>query len=162
MNQNIDWKNAVNSTVNNLSSLIQLDTTNPPGNELPAVQLIRDILLENSIPEESINLIDCGSNRGNLVARLCGDGSARPLLLTGHVDVVPVEREFWSRDPFGGEVAEDCVWGRGAMDMKGTVAIIPAGIYPGIPTAATFEERFDFCSHRRRRDDISNMVRAIW
>jgi len=122
MQHKINWENAVNSTVSNLSSLIQLDTTNPPGNELPAVQLIRDILLENGIPEDAINLIDCGSNRGNLVARLRGDGSARPLMLTGHVDVVPVEREFWSRDPFGGEVAEGCVWGRGALDMKGIVA----------------------------------------
>jgi acetylornithine deacetylase/succinyl-diaminopimelate desuccinylase-like protein len=119
---NINWEIAVESAISNLSSLIQLDTANPPGNELPAVQLIRDILLENGIPEDAIDLIDCGSNRGNLIARLRGDGSARPLMLTGHVDVVPVERECWSRDPFGGEIAEGCVWGRGALDMKGIVA----------------------------------------
>jgi acetylornithine deacetylase/succinyl-diaminopimelate desuccinylase-like protein len=119
----IDWEKETAETIQNLSGLLQLDTTNPPGNELPAILLIKEIFERNGFPEESIQLLDVGQNRGNIVVRLKGDGTSRPLLLTGHVDVVPVEREYWSRDPFGGEEVEGCIWGRGALDMKGTVAM---------------------------------------
>lgn len=121
MFENIPWEQVTQETVQNLSRLIQIDTTNPPGNELPAILAIRDILVREGIPEEAITIVEAAPQRANLVARLRGDGSERPLLLTGHVDVVPVERDRWSRDPFGGEVAEGCVWGRGALDMKGSL-----------------------------------------
>ncbi len=123
MLENIHWEQATQETVQHLSRLIQIDTTNPPGNELPAILAIRDILVSQGIPEEAITIVEAAPQRANLVARLRGDGSHRPLLLSGHVDVVPVERTRWSRDPFGGEVAEGCVWGRGALDMKGFLAM---------------------------------------
>lgn len=123
MPEPIHWPAAVEETVRNLVRLLQLDTSNPPGNELPAILAIRDILLRNGLPEEAITVVESAPSRANLVARLRGDGSARPLLLSGHVDVVPVERERWSRDPFGGEVADGCIWGRGALDMKGFLAM---------------------------------------
>lgn len=106
-----EWEAYTDETVRNLSRLIQIDTTNPPGNELPALQFIHQILLQEGFPAEDINILEAKPSRANLVARLRGDGSARPILLTGHVDVVPVEREHWSRDPFGGEIADGCVWG---------------------------------------------------
>ena len=118
-----DWEKETNETIHNLGALLRLDTTNPPGNELPAILLIKDIFERNGFPEEAIQLLEVGHNRGNIVVRLRGDGTERPLLLTGHVDVVPVEREYWSRDPFGGDEYEGCIWGRGALDMKGTVAM---------------------------------------
>ncbi|HOG46337.1 MAG TPA: M20/M25/M40 family metallo-hydrolase [Anaerolineae bacterium] len=123
MPEPINWPAAVDETVRNLARLIQIDTTNPPGNELPAILAIRELLVASGFPERDITIIEAGANRANLVARLRGSGAARPLLLTGHVDVVPAEREHWSHDPFGGEVAEGCIWGRGALDMKGTAAM---------------------------------------
>jgi acetylornithine deacetylase/succinyl-diaminopimelate desuccinylase-like protein len=110
-------------TVEFLSRLLRVNTTNPPGNELPAILLIRDHLAANGFPPENIQVIESGPNRANLIARLPGDGSQRPLMLSGHVDVVPVEPERWEHDPFGGEVIDGEIWGRGALDMKGFVAM---------------------------------------
>ncbi len=123
MTLDINWKAATEETVKNLSRLIQADTTNPPGNELPAILVVKDILEREGWPGDAFTILESAPNRVNLVARLRGDGSARPLLLSGHVDVVPVEREHWTHDPFGGEVADGCVWGRGALDMKGFTAM---------------------------------------
>ena len=85
--------------------------------------VIKDILEGEGFPQEGIKIVESAPNRVNLVARIKGDGSERPFLLSGHVDVVPVEREQWSHDPFGGEVIDGAVWGRGAMDMKGFLAM---------------------------------------
>jgi acetylornithine deacetylase/succinyl-diaminopimelate desuccinylase-like protein len=89
----LNWKAAATETAANLARLIQCDTTNPPGNERPAILAIKDILECEGIPPEEIKILEPAPNRMSLVARLRGDGSQRPLLLTGHVDVVPVEDE---------------------------------------------------------------------
>jgi len=68
-------------------------------------------------------ILESAPGRANLVARLHGDGSKRALLLSGHTDVVPADAEGWSRPPFSGSVTDGCVWGRGAMDMKGFLAM---------------------------------------
>ncbi|MEW5870152.1 MAG: M20/M25/M40 family metallo-hydrolase [Chloroflexota bacterium] len=120
--QTINWDAATDETVRNLVHLVQAETVNPPGNEMPAIQVIKSILDQEGFPEGDYTILEAAPGRANLVARLRGDGSQRPLLLTGHVDVVPVERQYWSRDPFGGEVVDGCVWGRGTVDMKGDVA----------------------------------------
>ncbi|OGO61382.1 MAG: hypothetical protein A2029_08340, partial [Chloroflexi bacterium RBG_19FT_COMBO_47_9] len=116
-------KQSVNETVGNLVRLIQAETVNPPGNELPAILIIKDILEKAGFPPDAFNIVESAPNRVNLVARIKGDGTERPLLLSGHVDVVPVEREYWSHNPFGGEVLDGVVWGRGALDMKGFLAM---------------------------------------
>ena len=118
-----NWEDATNETVNNLIRLIQVESVNPPGNEEPAVLLVKEILESAGFPGDSITIVESAPKRANLVARIRGDGSQRPLLLTGHVDVVPVEREHWTRDPFGGELHDGYVWGRGALDMKGFLAM---------------------------------------
>jgi acetylornithine deacetylase/succinyl-diaminopimelate desuccinylase-like protein len=123
MNQNINWKTATSETVETLSRLIRAETVNPPGNELPAILVVKEILEREGFPMEDFKILESAPNRVNLVARLRGDGSQRPLMLSGHVDVVPVEREKWSHDPFGGEVIDGEVWGRGALDMKGFLAM---------------------------------------
>jgi acetylornithine deacetylase/succinyl-diaminopimelate desuccinylase-like protein len=123
MNEPIQWSAEVEETVQNLSRLIQAETVNPPGNELPAILLVKEYLERAGFPREMFTILESAPNRVNLVARLRGDGSQRPLMLSGHVDVVPVEREHWTRDPFGGEVVDGVVWGRGAMDMKGFLAM---------------------------------------
>jgi len=117
------WKEAIDETVQNLVTLIQSDTCNPPGNELPAILAIKEILENDGIPSEEIKILESSPNRANLVVRLKGDGSLRPLLLSGHIDTVPIQSENWSHDPFGGEIADGCIWGRGALDMKGFLAM---------------------------------------
>src|SRR4030067_1576997 len=104
MTEPIDWKAAVDEAVTNLVRLIQAETVNPPGNELPAILIVKDILEKAGFPQEAFTIVESAPKRVNLVARIKGDGSERPLLMSGHVDVVPVERERWSRDPFGGGV----------------------------------------------------------
>lgn len=103
-----------------LQRLIRFDTTNPPGNERACIEWARE-LLERSGAE--LRTVAREPERPNLVARLEGEGSAPPLLLQGHVDVVPAVGD-WSRPPFSGEVADGCIWGRGALDMKGGVAMM--------------------------------------
>lgn len=119
----MNWEAITHETVDNLSRLIQAETINPPGNEERAIEVIKDILEGAGFPAEDWVIVEGAPGRSNLVARLRGDGSQRPLLLSGHVDVVPVEREHWDHDPFSGEVIEGAVWGRGALDMKGALAM---------------------------------------
>ncbi len=102
MAEPVDWQKSTDETVRNLSRLIQVPTINPPGNELPAILVVKDILERAGFPQDQIKIIDSAPGRANLLVRLQGDGTERPLLLSGHVDVVPVEREHWSHDPFGG------------------------------------------------------------
>jgi len=120
----INWNSATDETVQHLSRLIRAETVNPPGNELPAILIVKEILeSEGLVADQDFKIVESAPGRVNLVARLRGDGSQRPLLMSGHVDVVPVEREHWKHDPFGGEVIDGEVWGRGAMDMKGFLAM---------------------------------------
>jgi acetylornithine deacetylase/succinyl-diaminopimelate desuccinylase-like protein len=123
MTWDIDWDSATGETVQHLTRLIRAETVNPPGNELPAILEIKQFLESEGLGPQDFTIVESAPNRVNLVARLCGDGSQRPLLLSGHVDVVPVERERWTHDPFGGEVIDGQVWGRGALDMKGFLAM---------------------------------------
>jgi len=123
MSEPVNWKLATAETVSNLSRLIQAETVNPPGNELPAILIVKDILERAGFPNGSFTIVESAPSRVNLVARLKGDGTHRPLLLSGHVDVVPVDRAGWSHDPFGGEVINGEVWGRGALDMKGFLSM---------------------------------------
>jgi acetylornithine deacetylase/succinyl-diaminopimelate desuccinylase-like protein len=123
MTELINTKMLVDEIVTNLVRLIQAETINPPGNELPAILVVKDILERAGFPQDTFKIVESAPNRANLVARIKGDGSARPLLLSGHLDVVPVERDRWSRDPFGGELVDGVLWGRGALDMKGFLAM---------------------------------------
>jgi len=121
--ESMNWKAMTDETVHNLVRLIKEKTVNPPGDELPAILVVKDILEAAGVTPEMYQIVEPAPHRANLVARIKGDGSQRPLLLSGHVDVVPVEREYWTHDPFGGEVIDGMVWGRGALDMKGFLAM---------------------------------------
>jgi acetylornithine deacetylase/succinyl-diaminopimelate desuccinylase-like protein len=102
-----------------LSRLIQIDSTNPPGNETAAAELLRDYLEANGVACELYARVP---ERANLVARLPGTGDAPSLLLLGHTDVVLADPAEWSVPPFSGEVRDGEIWGRGALDMKSQVA----------------------------------------
>ena len=112
----IDWDATTNEVVDLLSRYIRVNTSNPPGNESAAVEFLEPILAAEGILTERYEPVP---GRESLRAVLRGDGSAAPLILLNHTDVVPVEHEFWSVDPFAGLVQDGYVWGRGALDMKG-------------------------------------------
>src|SRR5262249_26686190 len=101
-----------------LQRLVRVDTTNPPGNETAAAELLRDYLDASGIRCE---LIAKAPERANLVARIPG-GDGPSLLLLSHTDVVLADPAEWSVPPFSGELRDGQVWGRGALDMKGQVA----------------------------------------
>ena len=102
-----------------LQALIKLDTTNPPGNETLAAELLRDYLEAAGVECELHARVP---ERANLVARIPGRGSGPSLALLSHTDVVLAAAAEWERDPFGGEQVGEEIWGRGALDMKGEVA----------------------------------------
>ncbi len=106
------------TAVEHLQNLLRLNTSNPPGNEILAAEYLANVLSQAGYETQ---VIESAPGRGNVVARYRGDGSLRPLLLYNHLDVVPVERSQWTRDPFGGDIVDGYIWGRGALDMKNVV-----------------------------------------
>lgn len=108
-----------------LQELIRFDTSNPPGNERACLEYLTEIL---GTAGTECRLVAREHERPNLLARMPGEKNAPPLLLYGHVDVVPARAEEWKQPPFGGELIDDAVWGRGALDMKGGVAMLVSAL----------------------------------
>ena len=100
--------------------LLRIDTTNPPGNEILAAELIAEDLSAAGL--EPI-VLQSAPGRGNVVSRIRGTGEEAPLLLTAHLDVVEADPSRWEHPPFCGEVHDGCLWGRGAIDMKNMAAM---------------------------------------
>ena len=129
----IDWDLASDDCVEHLRALIRIPSVNPPGDpdsaaghdstggETAAATYCADVLNAAGIPAEVLEL----SGRGSCFARLkaTAPNSEPPLILLSHLDVVPVDAEAWSHDPFGAELVDGMVWGRGAVDMKEMVAM---------------------------------------
>lgn len=111
----VDWDAAGAESVGHLVDLIRIDTTNPPGNETRAVRYLEAALELEGIDSE-IYALD--PERANLVARVKGNGSKRPILLMGHTDVVGVQRDKWYADPFSGLRQDGFIYGRGTLDDK--------------------------------------------
>jgi len=105
-----------------LQRLLRFDTSNPPGNERDCIEWIKGLLQELGC---EVRVFAQEAERPNLIARIGGRGESAPLLLQGHVDVVAA-RGQWRHEPFAGELADGYVWGRGALDMKGGVAMMLA------------------------------------
>lgn len=107
-----------------LRDLLRIPSVNPPdppGGELAVAHYLRDALEDAGIPAEVFEPVP---GRGSTVARLRGDGTGgEPLLLLSHLDVVPAPPDRWTHDPFGGDIADGYVYGRGAVDMKDLVAM---------------------------------------
>ena len=99
-----------------LQEYLQIDTVNPPGNESRAVDFYAKIFKEEGI---EFNSAESAPGRGNIWARIKG-GDKPALILLQHTDVVPANMNFWTRDAFSGEIHDGYIWGRGALDMKGT------------------------------------------
>jgi acetylornithine deacetylase/succinyl-diaminopimelate desuccinylase-like protein len=138
-------KDLEDEAVRHLQALLRFDTTNPPGNEITAARYVKEVLDREGI---EARLFEPFPGRGNVVARLkatlpslggIGPGDqGGALLLTSHMDVVPADKARWKRDPFSGELADGCLWGRGAVDMKSLLALSLAV----------------FCDLKRRKADL--------
>ena len=116
--QEPDWEAARQETVRHLQHIIRLNTVNPPGNELPVAQYLQGVMQAEGI---ETHLFEPAPGRAALVARLKGTGAKQPVLIMGHMDVVGVEREHWSVDPFAAEIKDGYLYGRGAIDDKGMI-----------------------------------------
>jgi len=104
-----------------LQNLIRFNTTNPPGNEKDCIEYINKILIDAGFKTQ---ILAKDPNRPNLITHLTGQERTSPLLLYGHVDVVTTENQEWKYPPFEAKIAEGYLWGRGALDMKGEVAMM--------------------------------------
>jgi acetylornithine deacetylase/succinyl-diaminopimelate desuccinylase-like protein len=113
----IDWRAVQAEALDVLLRYLRIDTSNPPGREAPAARFLGALLEAEGIACE---YLETAPEREIVIARLRGDGSKRPLMLANHTDVVPVEAEYWDVPPFAGVVHDGRIYGRGAIDMKGT------------------------------------------
>lgn len=113
-----DWPAAKDEALGVLADLVRLETAQPEGAEILAARYIAEKLEAEGIEYQ---IVGPTPERASIVARIEGNGSKRPLLLLGHLDVVAVERHEWSFDPFGGEIKDGIIYGRGTGDDKGVV-----------------------------------------
>ena len=114
-----DWQAFESETVARLQTLIRFDTTNPPGNELALAQYLAKTLEDEGIETTLLVPVE---GRAAVIARIRGNGARRPVMLMAHMDVVGVERDKWSCDPFEGVIRDGYLYGRGAIDDKGMLA----------------------------------------
>ena len=112
----IDWKALEDEAVALLSRYIQIDTTNPPGNEIKAALFLKAIFDREGI---EARIIESAPGRANIYARLKGNGAKKAVVLMHHMDVVPAEAKLWKEPPFSGVVKDGVIWGRGSLDNKG-------------------------------------------
>jgi acetylornithine deacetylase/succinyl-diaminopimelate desuccinylase-like protein len=115
----ISWDAVRDEVTGHLQQLIRFNTVNPPGNEIQAAEYLLKVVQTEGIDAQ---ILESAPGRANFVARIPGSGNGRPLMLMAHSDVVSVEPDKWTHDPFGGEVVDGQVWGRGAVDTKDLVA----------------------------------------
>ena len=118
--RHVSWDALASEATNILSDYLRVNTTNPPGNELAAARFLKAILDREGIEAQILDTTELGPNRANLYARLRGNGTKRAIALVHHMDVVPATPSSWSVDPFSGAIKDGYIWGRGAIDMKGT------------------------------------------
>src|SRR5215470_216452 len=112
----IDWPHYQDMAVDLMQQYLRVNTSNPPGNELEAAKFLKKIFDQEGIENE---IFEFKPGRANIIARLKGNGSKRPIILLSHMDVVTAEPASWEVDPFAATIKNDSIYGRGALDMKG-------------------------------------------
>jgi acetylornithine deacetylase/succinyl-diaminopimelate desuccinylase-like protein len=112
----INWPEYQDTAVDLMQQYLRINTSNPPGNEIEAAKFFKSIFDKNGIQSE---IFEYKPGRANIIARLKGNGSKRPLILLSHMDVVTADPAAWTVDPFSGEIRDGAIYGRGALDMKG-------------------------------------------
>jgi acetylornithine deacetylase/succinyl-diaminopimelate desuccinylase-like protein len=114
----MDDKKMMQDAVAAMSRYVQFDTTNPPGNEMPAALWLSEQLTSRGITKD-IKIYEPLSGRGLVVARIKGSEELKPLMINHHIDVVAADPAQWNYPPFSGICAEGFIWGRGTLDTKG-------------------------------------------
>ena len=112
----IDWPRYQDMAVELMQQYLRINTSNPPGNEIEAARFLKKIFDQHGIENE---IFEYKPGRANIIARIKGNGSKRPIILLSHTDVVTAEPSAWEVDPFSGVIKNDSIYGRGALDMKG-------------------------------------------
>jgi acetylornithine deacetylase/succinyl-diaminopimelate desuccinylase-like protein len=118
--RDVDWAAEGEGAVALLRDLLRIDTSNPPGAEQPAAEVCAAHLRGSGLEPQLLAALPA---RPNVIARLRGEGGEPPLMLSAHLDVVPADADRWTHPPFGGEVHDGWIWGRGAVDMKHMAAM---------------------------------------
>ncbi|HKN84652.1 MAG TPA: M20/M25/M40 family metallo-hydrolase [Pyrinomonadaceae bacterium] len=111
----IDWPRYQDMAVDLMQQYLRVNTSNPPGNEIEAAKFLKTIFDRYGIDNE---IFEFKPGRANIIARIKGNGSKRPIILLSHMDVVTAEPASWEVDPFAAVIKNDAIWGRGALDMK--------------------------------------------
>lgn len=114
------WQDLEGEAIRLLSRYVQIDTTNPPGNEIHAARFFKEIFDREGIDAK---IIESAPGRGNIYARVRGNGSKQAVVLMNHMDVVPADPRQWKEPPFGGVMKDGYLWGRGTLDMKGPAIV---------------------------------------
>ena len=116
--QEPDWSALDGETLRHFQALVRMDTSDPPGNEQPAAEYLKKVLEAEGI---AVQVLALEPRRPNVLARLKGSGSKRPILIMGHTDVVNVDPKKWTHPPFGATRDGGHVYGRGTVDDKDNV-----------------------------------------
>ncbi len=115
----LDWQPILDEAQTHFLNLLRIDTTNPPGNEQLAVDYLRQVLDREGL---EYRVVETAPGRACITSRMRGAQRDSGLMMTSHLDVVPVDREHWRTDPFGAEILDGEIYGRGAIDMKNVTA----------------------------------------
>jgi len=111
----MNWDKLLEEATQYLQKYLQVQTVNPPGNEIEGARFFKKILDKESIPSQ---IFESSPGRGSILATLKGSGKSKPVLLLSHIDVVPAEKERWEVDPFAGIIKDGYFYGRGTLDDK--------------------------------------------
>lgn len=111
----LDWPHYQEMAVDLMQKYLRINTSNPPGNEIETAKWLKSIFDQNGIQNE---IFEYKPARANIIARLKGNGSKRPIILLSHMDVVTADASAWDVDPFSAEIRQGSIYGRGALDMK--------------------------------------------
>jgi acetylornithine deacetylase/succinyl-diaminopimelate desuccinylase-like protein len=114
--KDLDWPVYQDMAVDLMRQYLRINTSNPPGNEIETAKFFKSIFDKYGIQNE---IFEYKPGRANIIARLKGNGSKRPIILLNHMDVVTVDPTAWRVDPFSAEIVDGSIYGRGALDMKG-------------------------------------------
>src|SRR5438128_4418579 len=111
----INWSTYQDMAVDLMRQYLRINTSNPPGNEIQTAKFFKAIFDKEGIQSE---IFEFKPGRANIIARLKGNGSKRPIMLLSHMDVVNADPSAWRVDPFSAEIIDGSIYGRGALDMK--------------------------------------------